>query len=107
MSRNVNCAIRRHLDMAGDATEGAYRGIVNRNARAKSLSSVIAARALRFGGDVLGTVVNRVRRSVRSDLRWRCRIRVRIIGSAAKGFVVGACSGAPSSTWKIRSSVII
>ena len=56
---HIDRAVPRHFDVAMNTTSALVRA-KNRHRRAEGLASVIAARALRFGHDILRTVIDRV-----------------------------------------------
>src|SRR4051812_11161094 len=76
---------------------------IDRNSGAERLAAIIASRALRFGDNVLGAIINRVR-----IVRMRNRnCLVGTIWSTAEGFVVGPRGSAPITSRKVGVSVVI
>ena len=85
--RDINRAVGRHFHVAVNAAS-ALVGIKDRHARAECLAAVIAARALRFGNDVLRTIINGVLgpgSRIRSARGRSSRVR-----TAAEGLMIGS-----------------
>src|SRR5204862_3490678 len=102
--RHVNGAIRRDLDVTMDTT-GALRRGKEENGWAKGLASVIAARALRFRGNILGAIVDPILGpgSGIGSGGWR-RSKVR---TAAERLVIRTRARVARSTRHINVAIVI